>query len=137
MRKMEEYFSKIDLQTVSMQTLAFIGDAVYDLYIRTYLASKSNEKSGKLHQKAISYVSAKAQARIIDQLMESLKEEEQLIYKRGRNTNIVTNKHVDQIVYQKATGFESLIGYLYLSKNLVRLEEVLKKVIEIVEETNE
>jgi ribonuclease-3 family protein len=101
---MEEYIKNIDLQTVSMQTLAFIGDSVYDLYIRTYLASQANEKAGKLHKKAISYVSAKAQANIVDNISDKLTEEEMQIYKRGRNTNISTNKHVDIVQYKKATG---------------------------------
>ena len=65
---MEEYIKNIDLQTVSMQTLAFIGDSIYDLYIRTYLASKGNEKAGKLHKKAVSYVSAKSQSKIMDKI---------------------------------------------------------------------
>ena len=130
---MEEYFKNIDLQTISAQTLAFIGDAVYDLYIRTYLASKSNEKSGQLHKKAIKYVSAKAQANIIDKIEEKLSEEEIQVYKRGRNTNISTNKHVDIIEYKKATGFEALIGYMYLTHNILRMEEILKYSIEIVE----
>lgn len=130
---MEEYVKNIDLQTISMQTLAFIGDSVYDLYIRTYLASKFNEKAGKLHKKAVSYVSAKAQANIIDEIIDKLNEEEIQIYKRGRNTNIVTNKHVDIVEYKKATGFEALIGYTYLTHNILRLEEILKYCIEIVE----
>lgn len=131
---MEEYIKNIDLQTVSMQTLAFIGDSVYDLYIRTYLASKANEKAGKLHKKAISYVSAKAQSNIIDNIADKLTEEEMQIYKRGRNTNISTNKHVDIVQYKKATGFEALIGYTYLTHNISRLEEILKDCIKIVEE---
>lgn len=131
---MEEYIKNIDLQTVSMQTLAFIGDSVYDLYIRTYLASQANEKAGKLHKKAISYVSAKAQANIVDNISDKLTEEEMQIYKRGRNTNISTNKHVDIVQYKKATGFEVLIGYTYLTNNISRLEEIIKCCIKIVEE---
>lgn len=129
---MEDYIKNIDLQNISMQTLAFIGDSVYDLYIRTYLASKANEKSGKLHKRAIAYVSAKAQSNIIDKIEDILTEEEIQIYKRGRNTNISTNKHVDMIEYKKATGFEALIGYTYLTHNILRLEEILKHCIEIV-----
>lgn len=131
---MEEYIKNIDLQTVSMQTLAFIGDSVYDLYIRTYLAAQTNEKAGKLHKKAISYVSAKAQANIIDNISDKLTEEEMQIYKRGRNTNISTNKHVDIVQYKKATGFEALVGYTYLTNNISRLEEIIKCCIKIVEE---
>ena len=131
---MEDYIKKIDLQTISGGSLAYIGDSVYDLYIRTYLASKSNEKSRKLHKKAISYVSAKAQSKIIDKIFEVLTDDEKAVYKRGRNTNIVTNKHVDIIEYKKATGFEALVGYMYISGNVKRIEQIIKLAIECVEE---
>ncbi len=123
---MEEYIDKIDLDKVSMQTLAFIGDAVYNVYIRCYLASKSNKKTGKLHQDSIKYVSAKGQSEVIEEMMELLSEEEKMIYKRGRNTNIQNvSKHIDVISYKKATGFEALIGYLYVKKDIKRLEELI------------
>ena len=119
---MEDYINNIDLQNISMQTLAFIGDAVYNVYIRLYLASNNNLKTGKLHNKSIKYVSAKGQSKIIDKIIDILTEEEINIYKRGRNTNINTiSKNVDIIEYKKATGFEALIGYLYLTKNNDRL----------------
>lgn len=127
---MEEYLKRIDLQDVSMQTLAFIGDSVYDLYIRSYLASKSNEKAGLLHNKAISYVSARSQAGIVDKILDSLTQEEVSIYKRGRNTNIITSKHADIVEYKKATGLEALVGYLYVSRNLTRLDELIKLCVE-------
>jgi ribonuclease-3 family protein len=107
---MEEYIKNIDLQNVSMQTLAFIGDAVYNVYIRCYLASNSNAQTGKLHKESIKYVSARGQATTIDKIFDILTEEEQAVYKRGRNTNIATvSKNVDVIGYKKATGFEALI----------------------------
>lgn len=131
---MEEYINKIDLQLVSNQTLAFIGDAVYNVYIRTYLASKSNMQTGILHRQSIKYVSAKAQAKIIDKIVENLSEDEINIYKRGRNTNITTvSKNVDVIEYKKATGFEALIGELYIQKKIVRLEEIINMSIKIIE----
>ena len=120
---MEKYIDGIDIQNVSMQTLAFIGDAVYNVYIRTYLASKSNLKTGKLHNKSIRYVSARGQAQTIDKLISKLTDEEIQVYKRGRNTSISTiSKNVDVIEYKKATGFESLIGYLYINKENERLD---------------
>ncbi len=128
---MEKFLKNIDLQTISMQTLAFIGDSVYDLYIRTYLASSSNEKAGILHNKAIHFVSAKSQAEIVDKIIPSLNDEEISIYKRGRNTNIITSKHAEVIEYKKATGLEALIGYLYVSGNIVRLEEIMRLCIDI------
>ncbi len=130
---MEEYINNIDLGTISMQTLAFIGDSVYNVYIRTYLASVSNVQTGKLHVKSIKYVSARGQAKTIDKLMDSLSEEEINIYKRGRNTNIHTvSKNVDVVEYKKSTGFEALIGYLYITKNTKRLEEIVKFSIDYI-----
>lgn len=128
---MEEYIDNIDIQTVPAQTLAFIGDAVYNVYIRTYLTSISTAKSGILHNMSIKYVSAKGQAFTIDKIIEELNDNEISIYKRGRNTNIPSvSKHVDVIEYKKATGFESLIGYLYVTKQTQRLEYIVKKCIE-------
>lgn len=132
---MEEYINKIDLQNVSMQTLAFIGDSVYNVYIRTYLASKSNMQTGKLHRQSIKYVSAKGQSKTLDMIYDILSEDEIQIYKRGRNTNIHTvSKNVDVIEYKKSTGFEALIGYLYLKKDVIRLDEIVKRSIESIEE---
>ena len=128
---MEEYIDNIDIQTVPAQTLAFIGDAVYNVYIRTYLTSISTAKSGILHNMSIKYVSAKGQALTIDKIMEELNDNEISIYKRGRNTNIPSvSKDVDVIEYKKATGFESLIGYLYVTKQTQRLDYIVKKCIE-------
>lgn len=130
---MEEYINNIDLGTISMQTLAFIGDSVYNVYIRTYLASVSNVQTGKLHVKSIKYVSARGQAKTIDKLIDMLSPEEINIYKRGRNTNIHTvSKNVDVVEYKKSTGFEALIGYLYITKNIKRLEEIVKFSIDYI-----
>lgn len=131
---MDEYIEKIDLQLISNQTLAFIGDAVYNVYIRTYLASKSNMQTGILHKQSVKYVSAKAQSKIIDNIVDKLSEDEINIYKRGRNTNIVTvSKNVDVIEYKKATGFEALIGELYIKKEIKRLEEIVNLSIQIID----
>ncbi|MDD3304381.1 MAG: ribonuclease III domain-containing protein [Clostridia bacterium] len=130
---MEKYIKNIDLQTVSMQTLAFIGDAVYNIYIRCYLASRSNAKTGFLHKQSIRFVSAKSQSRTMDAIIEKLTNEEVDIYKRGRNTNIITSKHAETIEYKKATGFEALIGYLYIDKQNERLEEIIKICIDEID----
>lgn len=130
---MEEYIKNIDLQTISMQTLAFIGDAVYNIYVRCYLASNSNAKTGLLHKKSIKFVSAKAQSITIDSIIDKLTEKEVEVYKRGRNTNIITSKHAEAIEYKKATGFEALLGYLYVDKQNERLEEIIKLCIDEIE----
>ncbi len=130
---MEDFIKKMDLQTVSMQTLAFIGDAVYNVYIRCYLASQSNEKTRKLHNSSIKFVSAKAQSKIVDMLMDILTEQEIAIYKRGRNTNINSvSKNADIVEYKKSTGFEALIGYLYVKEDIKRLEVIIKLCIEYI-----
>lgn len=132
---MEEYIKNIDLQKVSSQTLAFIGDAVYNVYIRSYLASLSNEQTGKLHVKSIKYVSAKAQSKTIDLIFDLLNEEEVQVYKRGRNTHIPSvSKNVDVVNYKKATGFEALLGYLYVKKENERLDFIVKESIEKLNE---
>ena len=132
---MEQYINDIDLQKVSSQTLAFIGDAIYNVYIRTYLASISNEQTGKLHVKSIKYVSAKAQSKTIDLIYDILTEEEISVYKRGRNTNIQTvSKNVDVVTYKKATGFEALLGYLFVKKDNKRLEYIVTNSIKRLNE---
>lgn len=132
---MEEYIKNIDLQKVSSQTLAFIGDAVYNVYIRAYLASLSNEQTGKLHVKSIKYVSAKAQSKTIDLIFDLLNEEEVQVYKRGRNTHIPSvSKNVDVVNYKKATGFEALLGYLYVKKENERLDFIVKESIKKLNE---
>ena len=131
---MEEYIKNIDLDVISNQTLAFIGDSVHSLYIRIYLASKSNIQTGVLHNRAIRYVSAKAQSKVIDNIVDHLTEEELAVYKRGRNTNVGSiSKHADVIEYKKATGYEALIGHLYITKNIDRLEEIIKISINVIE----
>lgn len=134
-KDMEKYVNNIDLQVVSMQTLAFIGDAVYNVYVRCYLAANSTEKTGKLHKKSIQFVSAKAQSKLIDMLIQDmLSETEIAIYKRGRNTNInKVAKNVDVIEYKKATGFETLIGYLYVNHDKDRLDEIINCCINYID----
>jgi ribonuclease-3 family protein len=110
--------------------LAFIGDAYYELYIRTYIINQGITNLEKLHKKTVSYVSRDAQSYIIEHLIPVLSIEEIDIYKRGRNYNYKTKTHA----YITASGFEALIGYLYLTEELNRLEEILKKAIAIIED---
>lgn len=123
------------LITMSPLVLAYLGDTIYESYIREYLITKNiNKKVNDLHKTAIKYVKAKAQATIIHELENELTEEETRIYKRGRNQKSHTKaKNADIVDYKCATGFESLIGYLYLSKDIERLEYIVYKGIEIIE----
>lgn len=120
-----------DLNTYSPLVLAYIGDAVYELYIRTLLLSKGNAPVHKLHKQSITYVKAKAQSDIIHKLIEILQPEEIDIVKRGRNAKSGTiPKNADVTEYKYATGFETLLGYLYLKQDYARLMELLKISVE-------
>ena len=123
--------NKDDVNQMSPLVWAYMGDAVYEKYIREYLIKQEFCKNGGLHKKAIKYVSAKAQSEILKKLEEYLTDEELYIVKRGRNSNPhSTAKNADIIEYKHATGFEALIGYLYLTEQEGRLEEILKICIE-------
>ena len=122
---------KIKLITMSPLVLAYLGDTVYESYIREHLI---RQNINNLHKLAIQYSKAKAQATIIHELEDELTEEEMKIFKRGRNQKSHTApKNADIIDYKYATGFEALIGYLYLSEDKERLEYIVKKGIEIIE----
>ena len=126
---------KIKLITMSPLVLAYLGDTVYESYIREHLIRQNiNRKVNNLHKLAIQYSKAKAQATIIHELEDELTEEEMKIFKRGRNQKSHTApKNADIIDYKYATGFEALIGYLYLSEDKERLDYIVKKGIEIIE----
>ena len=117
-----------DWKQYSPLTLAYIGDEVYELCIREYLISKKICKVKDLQKEAVKYVSAKAQEYIINNIYEILTEEEKEVYKRGRNasTNTVP-KNTDVVIYKKATGFEAVIGYLYLTKQKRRLNDIIRE----------
>jgi ribonuclease-3 family protein len=113
---------KIDIRTYSPLTLAYIGDSIYDLIIRTMLVEKGNAQVNSLHQGASKLVKAVAQKVIVHAIMELLTEEEVTVFKRGRNAKSVTTaKNASVTDYRTATGFEALIGYLYLSENMDRI----------------
>lgn len=119
-----------EVNLMSPLVWAYVGDAVYELYIRTYLINTTKKKAHELHISAISYVKAKAQAKFLEQLMDDLTEEEKEIVRRTRNTqNHHLPKNVKLHEYMYATAFEGLIGYLYLNKRTERLKEILEKVI--------
>lgn len=111
--------------------LAYIGDAVYEVYVRTYIIGNGSIKTNALHKIASTkYVSAKAQASILDKITEYLNAEELNIVRRGRNANSNTiPKNADIADYKKATAFEALVGYLFLNRKNERLEEIIKIVL--------
>lgn len=121
--------SESDIRMYNPLVLAYIGDSVYDTFIRTMLVSNGSIQVNKLHKKSIKFVSAKAQAEITEQLYNTLTEDEQDIVRRGRNTksNSVP-KNADMNDYRYATGFEALIGYLYLIGNTKRLMELFEMI---------
>ncbi len=124
---------EIDIRTYSPLTLAYIGDAIYDLVIRTIVVERGNTSANNLHKKTVRYVNAAAQAQMIEALQEELSEEERTIYKRGRNAkSYTTAKNASVIDYRKATGFEALCGYLYLTGRQERLLALIRTAIERV-----
>ena len=113
---------EMDPGTYSPLALAYIGDAVYELIVRTMVISHGSIQVNKMHKKSASLVNAGTQAEMIRLMMEELTEEETAVYKRGRNAKSVTTaKHVTVVDYRTATGFEALCGYLYLMGRLERL----------------
>lgn len=127
-------FSKDEARMLNPLQLALIGDGVFEVFIRNYILTENTALSAnKIHVKAIGYVKAKSQAYIMHEIEEFLDEEEEAIYKRGRNTKSATvPKNADVRDYRMATGFEALIGYLYLIGNKKRLDFIFNKSIEII-----
>jgi len=124
----------MEVKLMNSTMLAFVGDSYYDLKIRGMLCLQGINKPHRLHQLAIKYVSAHAQASTLKQLMDTgfLTQEELDVVKRGRNTKARSlPKNTDVLTYMYSTAFEALIGYLYLSGRQERLDEVVAKSIEL------
>lgn len=116
-----------DIRSYSPLALAYIGDAVYDLLIRTEIVAQGNGPVNKYHKKVSSIVKAEAQSRLMHCILEDLTSEETEVYKRGRNANSYTKaKNASMGEYRRATGFEALIGYLYLTEQYARITELLQ-----------
>lgn len=119
-----------EINMMSPLTWAYIGDSVYELFIRAELINRTNLKPHKLHIESIKYVKAEAQAKFLKDIMEDLTDEEKEIVRRGRNTqNHHLPKNCDVKEYMYATAFEALVGYLYLNKKHDRLKEIFSKVL--------
>ena len=114
---------------ISPLTLAFVGDGVYDLLVREYLVRKANRSVGELNKIKVSLVNCKSQAQFAKILMPELTEKELAVYKRGRNSDAVPPKNTDVAVYKRATGLETLFGYLYLSGKTERIEELFELMV--------
>ena len=117
----------VDVQTYSPLTLAFIGDGIYDLVIRTIVVGKGNTRPSRLHHETASMVKAATQARYMDAIEPMLTPEEESVFRRGRNANSPTMaKNASMADYRRATGFEALMGYLYLTDRTDRMLELIK-----------
>lgn len=117
---------KEEVLQYSSLVLAYMGDAVYEKFIREYVIKLGNCSNGMLHKKAIKFVSAKGQCEILKKIEDNLNDEEKDVVRRGRNSNPHSSaKNADIVEYKHATGFEALIGYLYLSEQQDRLLEIL------------
>ncbi len=128
----KEYFDlpKVDVATYSPLALAYIGDGIYDLVIRSIVVGKGNTKASRLHQTTSHLVKAHAQAMMMETLTPMLTEEETEIYRRGRNAKSPTMaKNATMSDYRRATGFEALMGYLYLTDQFERILELVKEAI--------
>lgn len=117
----------IDIHNYSPLTLAYIGDGIYELIIRTMVVGKANTSAKNLHKMSSSLVKAATQAEMIMALSEELTEEELKVYKRGRNAKSATMaKNATMSDYRSATGFEALMGYLYLTEQSDRMMELIQ-----------
>ena len=126
---MNELFQmeEVDIREYSPLTLAYIGDCVYDLVIKSLVINAGNKQVNKLHQETSSLVQASAQSLMMRTMQEHLTEEEHAVYKRGRNAKSVSPAKNQSITdYRRATGFEALLGYLYLQKDYKRLLDLVK-----------
>lgn len=125
-----------DIRTYSPLTLAYIGDAIFELVVRTVLVERKNTQAEKLHKAATKIVKAETQALMIEALKEDLTEEELAVYKRGRNAKAVTRaKNATMSEYRRATGFEALMGYLYLKGEMERMIKLIHLGVEKAEVT--
>ncbi len=121
----------LDMRTYSPLTLAFIGDAVFSLYIRTVVVAQGNTAPGKLHKRCSELVKAGTQSAMIRGIFDGLSEEEKAVYRRGRNAQASSRaKNASMSDYRRATGLEALFGYLYLTGQESRMTELVEKCLD-------
>ncbi len=129
------HMQEVDAGSYSPLTLAYIGDCIYDLIIKSLVVSKGNRPVQKLHQETSTYVQAAAQSKMMRTMQNVLTEEEHAVYKRGRNAKSVSPAKNQSVTdYRRATGFEAVIGYLYLKKEYKRIVDLVKVGLESLEE---
>ena len=129
--KKEFQCKEVDVRAYSPLTLAYIGDAVYEMVIRTVMVERANKAANELHKKTVKFVQAGTQAAMIMALQDVLTEDEMAVFKRGRNAKSNTSaKNASITDYRKATGFEALIGFLYLMNDMDRVLFLVKEGIE-------
>lgn len=126
---------EVDIRTYSPLALAYIGDCVFDLIIKTLVMNEGNQPVQKMHQKTSNIVQASSQSKMMRVLQPILTEDEHTVYKKGRNTKTVSlAKNQSLTDYRRATGFEALMGYLYLTDQYDRMTELVKKGLAYLEE---
>ena len=126
---MQEIFQmqEVDIKTYSPLALAYIGDCIFDLIIKSLVLNQGNKQVQKMHKETSRIVQASAQSLMMREIRKHLTEEEHLVYKRGRNTKTVSPARNQSLTdYRRATGFESLLGYLYLKKEWKRMLDLVK-----------
>ena len=132
------YLSDTNAGMYSPLALAYIGDAVYEIYVRSHVLEHGNTVVNKLHRASTHYVSAPAQSKVVRALTAYLTAEEEAVYKRGRNAHSNTSaKNADIVDYRHATGFEALLGYLFISRNYERLNEIINISFKIIDDNKE
>lgn len=128
--------NEINPKQLSPQTLAFMGDTVYDMLVRELLIAEANRPVGQLNREKVKYVNCESQAKSADFIMNELSEDELAVYKRGRNAfTKSTPKNLSVAAYHSATGLEALFGYLYLNGENKRIKALFSKCVEAVNTT--
>lgn len=124
-----------DIRSYSPLVLAYIGDAIYEVYVRTILVKQGNSQVNKLHKRASRLVKAEAQSKMIKVMEPFFTEEEEAVYKRGRNAkSYTTSKNASTGDYRRATGFEAVMGYLYLTEQYCRMIDLIKIGMEVLDD---
>ncbi|BDF05028.1 Mini-ribonuclease 3 [[Clostridium] hylemonae] len=137
---MREIFQmkEVDMKEYSPLTLAYIGDSIYDLMIKSLVVNEGNRQVNKLHKETSAFVQASAQSQMMRTLQGQLTEEEHAVYRRGRNAKSVSPaKNQSLTDYRRATGFEALMGYLYLRRDYKRMLDLVKLGLDSIKGENE